>query len=102
VRKNNISLWLKGDLNPLNSNGVIKPFIRRYMFEINDNKCIMCGWNKMNNSTNLIPLEIDHIDGNYQNNDITNLRLLCPNCHSLTPTYKNSNKGKGRQNRVVR
>lgn len=37
---------------------------------------------------NSIPLEIDHIDGNHENNNLNNLRLLCPNCHSLTPTFR--------------
>jgi len=37
-----------------------------------------------------IPLELDHIDGNSSNNILSNLRLLCPNCHSLTPTYRRS------------
>lgn len=35
-----------------------------------------------------IPLELDHIDGNHSNNTLSNLRLLCPNCHTLTPTYR--------------
>lgn len=39
-----------------------------------------------------IPLELDHIDGNSANNSLTNLRLLCPNCHALTPTYRGKNK----------
>ena len=39
-----------------------------------------------------IPLELDHIDGNHQNNALDNLRLLCPNCHSLTPTFRGKNK----------
>ena len=39
-----------------------------------------------------IPLELDHIDGNNVNNNLTNLRLLCPNCHSRTPTYRGKNK----------
>lgn len=34
--------------------------------------------------------------------DINNLILLCPNCHSLTPTYKALNKGNGRHNRMKR
>jgi hypothetical protein len=39
-----------------------------------------------------IPLELDHIDGDSQNNHATNLRLLCPNCHALTATYRGKNK----------
>jgi len=49
-----------------------------------------------------ITLELDHIDGNAENNAADNLRLLCPNCHSQTPTYKNKNRGKGRQLRRSR
>ena len=49
-----------------------------------------------------IILELDHVDGNYENNSIKNLRLICPNCHSQTMTYKNRNKGKGRPNRRKR
>jgi 5-methylcytosine-specific restriction endonuclease McrA len=41
-----------------------------------------------------IPIELDHIDGNHYNNELSNLRLLCPNCHSLTPTHAGKNKGK--------
>jgi hypothetical protein len=38
-----------------------------------------------------IPLELDHIDGHHWNNSLDNLRLLCPNCHAQTPTYKARN-----------
>lgn len=38
-----------------------------------------------------IPLELDHIDGDRYNNLLENLRLLCPNCHALTPTYRGRN-----------
>lgn len=41
---------------------------------------------------NQIPLELDHIDGNSRNHKLDNLRLLCPNCHALTPTYRGRNK----------
>ena len=39
-----------------------------------------------------IPLELDHINGIRSDNRLTNLRLLCPNCHALTSTYRGKNK----------
>ncbi|KES07143.1 HNH endonuclease [Streptomyces toyocaensis] len=40
-----------------------------------------------------LPLEVDHIDGNWRNNRLGNLRLLCPNCHSTTDSYRGRSKG---------
>jgi hypothetical protein len=39
-----------------------------------------------------IPLELHHIDGNRENNQLTNLEVLCPNCHALTDNYRGKNK----------
>jgi 5-methylcytosine-specific restriction endonuclease McrA len=38
-----------------------------------------------------VPLELDHIDGDRANHEISNLRLLCPNCHAQTATYRGKN-----------
>ena len=41
-----------------------------------------------------IPLELEHINGNRFDCRIENLTLLCPNCHTFTPTYRGKNKGR--------
>ena len=41
-----------------------------------------------------IPLELDHVNGDNKDNRLINLRLLCPNCHALTPTYRSKNRSK--------
>jgi hypothetical protein len=53
-------------------------------------KCDCCGLSTWLDQK--IKLEIDHIDGNPTNHTLTNLRLLCPNCHSLTETYGNKKR----------
>jgi Zn finger protein HypA/HybF involved in hydrogenase expression len=69
------------------------------MFEKYDNKCARCGWAEINPTSGKIPLEVEHIDGNYKNTTEENLTLLCPNCHALTPTYRSLNIGHGRKER---
>lgn len=60
---------------------------------------MLCGWNEVHTITGKVPIQMEHIDGNSTNNRLENLKLLCPNCHSLTPTYGALNKGSGRKNR---
>ena len=48
----------------------------------------------------LISLELDHRDGDNTNNELSNLRYLCPNCHALTDTYRGRNKKKASSNTI--
>ena len=75
---------------------------KNYLIDKHGNKCMECGWDKINIITGNVPIELEHIDGNSENNLLINLKLLCPNCHSLTPTYKALNVGNGRHKRRER
>lgn len=50
--------------------------------------CTQCGYDKRRDDGGCV-LEVDHIDGNPNNDSRENLRILCPNCHALTPTFRN-------------
>lgn len=56
------------------------------------NKCSECGLNPKWNGKTLV-LQLDHINRNYNDNRLHNLRLLCPNCHSQTSTFAGRNSG---------
>lgn len=101
VYKAYIKKWKKGLVNGLCGKTKISNQIRRYLFEKYNNKCSECNWGKVNPFTKKVPLEVEHKDGNYKNNKEKNLQLLCPNCHSLTKTYKGGNRGKGRPRKQV-
>ena len=75
---------------------------KAYLLSLYGEKCMECGWKEINPITKKVPIELEHIDGNSDNNDLSNLKILCPNCHSLTPTFKALNKGNGRHKRMKR
>ncbi|MFW3459921.1 HNH endonuclease signature motif containing protein [Streptomyces microflavus] len=56
-------------------------------------RCALCGTGRTWRDRPL-PLEVDHIDGNWRNNQPQNLRFLCPNCHSTTDAYRGRGKGR--------
>lgn len=95
-----IKSWLNGEDKGYNGRFRLKPYIRKYMLQKSNYKCEECGWNKINPFSKTFPLEIDHIDGDCLNCQIENLKVLCPNCHSLTSTWKALNKGKGNRKRL--
>jgi len=90
-----------GEVSGLQCLGIVTTYVKRHLRIKFGNKCCLCGWSKVNPKTGLVPLVADHIDGNWQNNVESNLRLLCPNCDSLTPTYTGSNRRNGRERRVL-
>jgi hypothetical protein len=98
------SAWLRGRENPfvrqrtleeilvenstyVSTNNLRKRLITEGIFE---HRCVSCGLDTW--LDNKIPLEIDHINGDRRDNRLENLRLLCPNCHALTSTYRGKNK----------
>ena len=93
--------WKAGKVSGLQSIGIVTPRVKRYLREKFGNKCCLCGWSQVNQKTGKVPLVADHIDGNWRNNAESNLRLICPNCDSLLPTFSALNKGKGRSNRAL-
>lgn len=91
-QKNIVAQWHEtGKIN-------IKP-LRRYLLKKQANCCAECTikiWNEKP-----IVLELHHIDGNSENDVEENVVMLCPNCHSQTPNFKNRNMGNGRKFRRI-
>lgn len=86
-RRNATEKWLAGELSPSYRNGELKKFVKVYLINQSNGKCSRCGWGEINPVLGYAILTIDHIDGNWKNNLIDNLVVLCYNCHSLTPTF---------------
>lgn len=95
--------WNKGRLGSTNRRDDLSDFLtnkksiqsyklRNYLIRdgLLEYKCRECGLSDWLDKP--ISLELDHIDGNPKNNLLTNLRLLCPNCHSQTDTFRNKKR----------
>lgn len=75
----------------------IRKLVRKYLIHRHGNKCMICGLSKWLGKE--LPLVCDHIDGNSENIELSNFRIICNNCDSILPTFKGKNKGKGRKKR---
>ena len=95
--KKYIEEWKQGIHNGRAGQFQTSKHIKRYIMDKQEGKCAECGIDSWLGFP--IQLELDHKDGNSENNAEHNLRCLCPNCHSQTPTFKAKNKGNGRKGR---
>lgn len=94
-----VALWKQGKLKVVSAYGELYSTVRTYLHEKYGNSCQQCGWGRKNPITGKVPLQINHIDGDWKNTTEENLELLCPNCHALTPNFGILNIGQGRPKR---
>lgn len=71
-----------------------RPRLKQILTELRGYACEVCGISEWNNKE--LVLQVDHINGDSENNMPSNVRLICPNCHSQTNTFAGANRGKGR------
>lgn len=64
--------------------------IKPHLLKLRGHSCESCNLTEW--LSNPIPLEVDHVDGDRTNNKLDNLKLLCCNCHALTPTWRNKKR----------
>ena len=86
-----VERWLAGLETGSNQDGQLKYRCRQYLLRESGHQCPQCGWGTPNPVTGKPILTINHIDGNWKNNCIENLEVLCYNCHTLTDTFGSLN-----------
>lgn len=67
--------------------------VKKFLIEERGYKCEICGRSEWDSQK--IPLIVDHINGHANDWSVENIRIICPNCDALLPTYGGRNKGNG-------
>lgn len=96
--------WRRGSRDPVVSRRPLEEYlvqgrlvhtgdIKRRLIEegVKAPRCEICRRGSWNGAR--VPLELDHINGRRDDNRLRNLRILCPNCHAQTSTYRGRNIG---------
>jgi len=98
-----IERWKSGEVSGNTKAGLLSRHVKHYLRKKQKGACALCHRRSWSNDiySGDIPLEGDHIDGNWRDSSEKNVRLICPTCHSTTDTYKAKNKGNGREYRLA-
>ena len=92
-----IERWLQGlERGWIGQTRQVSNHVRRWVRETKGTACQQCGWDEKHPVDGAVLTELDHIDGDAENVSPENLRVLCPNCHSMTPTFRARNKSSKR------
>lgn len=97
-----IEAWLAGEVcGHTGAAQKLKPWVREYVLLQANYACSECGWDKRHPDDGRPLVEVDHEDGDASNSRPYNLRALCPNCHSMTSTFRRRNAVSTRNRSVV-
>lgn len=105
ARKSKVQKWLDGEWDGTTKEGLSK-CIRQFLlkeakYTCQDGRSGCSGWGMYNPQSGKICLTVDHLNGNAYDNRPENLKVMCPNCHAMTPTFGALNKGSGRAHRYA-
>lgn len=97
-----VAAWLAGEI-PGHTGATcnLKRWVRTWVLERANYACEECGWNERHPVDGRPLVEVDHIDGDAENTTPQNLRVLCPNHHAMTSTFRRRNGSSKRVRKVV-
>lgn len=100
--QNEVDGWLAGEIVGHTGAAMkLKPWVRDWVLEQANCACSICGWNERHSDDGRPLVEVDHEDGDAENSRPENLRVLCPNHHAMTSTFRRRNPTSKRNRTVV-